>query len=192
MHPLSLDDPRWRELQHRGGTIPETPDVPKELAWLLEHPEDQQRFNELWPDLCSEGTTWSAGYAAVPHVVEIARRLPPPLRTEHLLFVGFAAICERPDYGEGFQINEYLEPAYREALTQALPLLTDTLGCPHDEITTRYLLAALSALKGFRRLGAIIENLDASLTCPKCNEWFDVLGDWEKLLYGANEGCPRR
>src|SRR5262245_27039958 len=87
---LTLDDPRWKELNHRGwsrGTRycmdPHAPSVPDELAKLLETPSDHGRFSSLWPYLCSEGTAWAAAYAAVPYAIEIAKRLPPTERFEY-------------------------------------------------------------------------------------------------------------
>jgi hypothetical protein len=70
---LSLDDPRWLDLNHRGwaqgtryGLDPNAPFVPDELARLLQDPSDLKRFRSLWPYLCSEGTAWAAAYAALP------------------------------------------------------------------------------------------------------------------------------
>src|SRR5262249_40744604 len=127
---LRLDDPRWNKLNHRGWTDgarysmdPEAPYVPDELTKLLEDPSDIERFQSLWPYLCSEGTTWAAAYAAVPYVVEIAKRLSPAQRWEHLYVVGLIVICSCPDCGESFTIKPYLAKSYRQALTEALPLL---------------------------------------------------------------------
>ena len=50
--------------------------------------------------------------------------------------------------------------AYRHALPQALALLAETLTVPHDEATTRYLLAAAAALKGHPSLGDVLNDLD--------------------------------
>jgi hypothetical protein len=50
--------------------------------------------------------------------------------------------------------------AYRHALPQALALLAETLTVPHDEATTRYLLAAAAALKGHPSLGDVLNHLD--------------------------------
>jgi len=43
---------------------------------------------------------------------------------------------------------------------QALALLAETLTVPHDEATTRYLLAAAAALKGHPSLGDVLNDLD--------------------------------
>jgi hypothetical protein len=100
---LPLDDPRWRELAHRNwrdgspAGDPDAPFVPDVLARIYEAPEDTELFTELWPYLCSEGTTWAAAYAAIPHVVEIAATLDRRKRAEHLIFVGLAIIEATPE-----------------------------------------------------------------------------------------------
>jgi hypothetical protein len=176
---LALDDPRWKELNHRGWTKgeryhfdPEAPFAPEELAKLLENPSDMERFRSLWPYLCSEGTAWAAAYAAVPYAVELAKRLRPELRFEHLCFVGLVVMCSCPEQGESFAIKPYLTESYQRALAEALPLLAETLVCRHDTTETRYLLATAAALKGHRRVGGVLEHLDCICgRCPKCGEY---------------------
>jgi hypothetical protein len=176
MDRLALDDPRWNELATRDSVArnpshrePRTPIVVTELAHLLARPTGIERFRELWPSLCSEGTAWSAAYAAVPHIVELARQLPPEQRVEHLFFVGLVVLCSCPDQGEAFEIKPYLEDSYRRALTEALALLAATLPYRHDASDTRYLLAAAAALKGHRKLSDVLAHLDCVCeSCPKC------------------------
>lgn len=175
---LPLDDPGWNELNHRGWSIgaryhldPESPFVPDELAKLQENPSDIERFSQLWPYLCSEGTAWPAAYAAVPYIVELAKRLPPELRIEHLYFVGLVVMCTGPEQGESFEIKPYLMESYQRSLVEALPLLAETLVCKHDVSDTRDLLAAAAALKGHPKLGDVLLKLECiSGQCPRCGE----------------------
>ena len=175
---LPLGDPRWKELNHRGWTSgeryhldPEAPYAPEELAKLLERPSDIKRFQNLWPYLCSEGTAWAAAYAAVPYVVELARRLSPEQRLEHLYFLGLVVMCSCPECGESFAIKPYLKQSYEQALAETLPLLAETLVCRHELTDTRYLLAAAAALKGHAKLGGVLNHLDCICgECPKCGE----------------------
>ncbi|HEX8200059.1 MAG TPA: hypothetical protein VF590_06200 [Isosphaeraceae bacterium] len=142
------------------------------MAKLWENPADVERFNNLWPWLCSEGTTWAAAYAAVPYIVELARRLTPEKRFDYLCFVGLTVICSCPGQGESFEIKPFLEEGYRRAIADALPLLAESLVYQHDATETRYLLAAVAALKGHPQLGGILEHLDSiSGQCPICGEW---------------------
>jgi hypothetical protein len=175
---LPLDDPRWKELDHRNWShgkrsdwAPDAPFVPDELAELVKNPADLKRFSDLWPWLCSEGTAWAAAYAAVPYAVELAKRVRPEQRFEYLCFVGLVVMCSCPDQGGSFEIKPYLVKGYQQALAEALPLLAETLLARHDATETRYLLAAAAALKGHCKLGEVLEHMDCICgECPKCGE----------------------
>lgn len=178
MDLLPLDDPRWRELDHRnwrGGKpsewAPDAPFVPDELAELVKNPGDRERFSNLWPWLSSEGTTYSAAYAVVPYMVAFAERLPRDQRFDFLCVVGIVEASSCPERGESFAIKEYLHTGYRRALSKALALVGDTLGVQHDASDTRYLLATVAALKGHRNLAKVLQDLDCICgECPKCGE----------------------
>ena len=175
---LSLDDPRWKDLGHRGWSPgdrscldTDAPIVPDELAKLLRAPSDIERFRSLWPYLCSEGTAWDAAYAVVPYAVELATRLPPAQRPEYLCFVGLVVICSGPAQEGSLDIKPYLLEDYRRAVTEALPLLAETLVCPQGPTETRYLLAAAAAVKGNPELGEVLNELHSICgECPRCGE----------------------
>ncbi len=178
MSMLPLEDPRWRELNHRGwsngarsNNDSDAPFVPEELSQLLEDPNDIEKFQNLWPYLCSEGTTWAAAYAAIPYIVEIAKRLSPEERFEHVYFVGLAVMCSCPDAGESFAIKPYLAESYERSLVATFPLLFETVACRQNVSDTRYLLASLAALKGHPKLGNLLNHLECiQSNCPKCGE----------------------
>ncbi len=178
MDLFPLDDPRWKDLNHRNWShgkrshwSPDAPFVPDELARLVENPADLDRFRRLWPWLCSEGTTWAAAYAAVPYMVSLAKQLPPKRRFEYLCVVGLVVTHSCPEQGEPFEIKDYLVEGYRRALTEALPLIAETLISRHDVTETRYLLAAAAALKGHCKLAKVLQEMDCvCVECPKCGE----------------------
>ena len=89
---LELGHRNWSPGQ-RPGDDPDAPFVPQELSGLLAEPTDFGRLTDLWPYLCSEDTAWPAAYAAVPYLVELARRLRPAERGDYLYVVGFIVIC---------------------------------------------------------------------------------------------------
>lgn len=175
---LPLNDKRWKTLNHRGWSDghpspgdPDAPEVAHELAKLRKDPFDFERFRLLSPYLCSEGTAWAAAYAAVPHVVELAQRLPRELRVEHLVFVGHVVIDSHPERGPSFSIKRYLMKPYKASLITALPLLVETHKADHKATDTCYLLAAAAALKGHRKLGLVLTHLDCIYgECPRCGE----------------------
>src|SRR4051794_25466455 len=163
---LPLDDRRWYELAHRNWVNgspagePDAPFVPEVLAKLYEAPDDAESLADLWPYLCSEGTTYAAAYAAIPHVVRLAASLPRERRTEYLIFVGLALTYSTPDVGESYAVMPYLRADLERAKQEALPLTLDALEAAADERTVRYLLAAVAALLGHARLAEAIESLN--------------------------------
>jgi hypothetical protein len=171
---LSLDDQRWKDLNHRNWIngaashwSPDAPFVPDELKQLFKNPSDIERFHNLWPYLCSEGTAWPAAYAAVPHIVELAKQVPPGQRFEYLYFIGLVVMCTE----DASEIRPELVESYDNALREALPLLNETLLCRHGTMDTRYLLAAVAALKGHPKLANVLNDMDCiSEDCPKCGE----------------------
>lgn len=136
MSMLPLDDPRWRDLNHRswsqGHPVDSmSPFVPDELAALDANPADFERFNALWPYLSSEGTTWAAAYAAAPYLVCFARRLPVERRTMYLIVLGLIEADSCPNSEKrSFAIECYLEAGYRRALAEAMSLLAESLTGP--------------------------------------------------------------
>jgi hypothetical protein len=178
MDLLPLDDPRWKDLNHRNWShgkrsewTPDAPFIPDVLAELLKDPSDQKRFDDLWPWFCSEGTTWAAAYAVVPYMVALAKRLPPDQRFEYLCVVGLVVAHSCPELGEPFEIKDYLKASYQHALSKALPLVAEALVHRRDVTETRYLLAAVAALHGHRKLAEVLQDMDAiSGECPKCGE----------------------
>ena len=177
---LSLDDPRWLELGHRNwapgqrpGDDPEVPFVPDELRRLLAESADAGRFDDLWPYLCSEDTAWPAAYAAVPYLVELARRLAPEQRGDYLYVVGFIVICSGRYGHTPAGLPDDVADAYRQALPDALSLITEQLATAQSLLDTRYYLAATAALKGFPEFGEFLNNLDDSLECEGCGEPID-------------------
>jgi len=166
---LPLDDPLWRELDHRGwannAAYPagsDSPFIPTQLAALLANPHDRERFGNLWPFLCSEGTTWDAAFAAAPYIVEVAAQLEPSERFEHLYVIGLMVMC-MPTWDlsrwEGHIPDELKEP-FRAAVAKALRLLTETLLEPLDRMALQYSLAAVAALKGEGKLANTIDAID--------------------------------
>jgi hypothetical protein len=166
------------ELNHRNWSqgkrsdwAPDAPYVPDELSKLVNNPAHLKRFSDLWPWLWSEGNIWAAAYAAVPYIVALAKRLPPEQRFEYLCVIGLVVTHSCPEQGESFEIKDYLVQGYRRALTEALPLICESLVSRHDVTETRYLLAAVAALNGHCKLAEVLQDMDCVCgECPKCGE----------------------
>jgi hypothetical protein len=169
---LALNDARWQELEVRSGSAVAVPD---EITYLLEHPDDEERLADLSSELCSEDTAWSAAHAAVPYLLEIARRQPLAGRGYALVSIGFVVMCSADTI-----VPEDLQTAYLDAISKTLPLLLETMHLPASPEDLRYQFLAVAALKGQLALAELMNVLDADVSCPECNQSlgdvFEVLG----------------
>jgi hypothetical protein len=89
---LPLDDPLWDKLDdaHRDR------DIPRLLAELAQEWNHEVASSLLWDCLCHQGTCYGATYAAIPHLVELAR--PPDnivQRFEIAHFLGYVVLQAR-------------------------------------------------------------------------------------------------
>jgi hypothetical protein len=151
--PLSLDSPRWTELNTRMGRDGER--VRDALRALSANPSDRPAFAQMWPAICSDGTTSDAAFAAAPYLVAFAQRVPSDEAIEYLIVVGLTATDAGAIPGD-------LEPAYHQALSDAQDLALSRLAdCPIDH-NLRYLLAAVAAFRGRPDLASVLQNLDAA------------------------------
>jgi hypothetical protein len=113
---------------HEGERIRDT------LHALSANPSDRPVFAEMWPAICSDGTTYDAAFAAAPYLVAFAQRVPTDESIEYLIVLGLTATNPDP-------IPDDLEPAYQQALSDAQALALQRLAdCPIDH-NLRYLLA---------------------------------------------------
>ncbi len=138
------------------------------LLDLLDHPEDTAEFDHLNDAACSDGTTWSAGFAATPYIVEMIRKLAPAQRLNMLISMGCIVTCACSEsINEHYRIQPYLAESYHQAVRDCLPLLAETLLCEQKENDVVNLLFTAAALKGHIRLAEVLANLDS---CPHCGE----------------------
>jgi hypothetical protein len=87
---LPLSDPLWEKL---GGAFRDQ-DVPHLLSELAAAWDKEKASTRLYDELHHQGTLYSATYAAVPHLMEIAEPDANRLqRSEIALFLGYIALC---------------------------------------------------------------------------------------------------
>jgi hypothetical protein len=153
---LSLDDPRWSELHTHSR---EADWVPAWLERLRAAPDDLDLFNEGFYGLWSDENTWSAAFAAAPHLMAIAPHAGDRARLEYVAALGtFAAYRERPGSGSEYgACPPDLEAGFGEALQAALVLAGELLPLDWDERETVLLVAAVAAFKGMLGLSRAIE-----------------------------------
>ncbi|WP_088253449.1 hypothetical protein [Fimbriiglobus ruber] len=167
---LALDNSRWEDLRTRNGNATW---VPGWLRQLDANPLDHKLFSDEWAALCSEGSTWSAAYAAFPHLVRIASRVRPEERFEYVVVLGL--IVRDQCYGDSagpMGLRPYLAADFQAAIGPALQLAAEVLGVARpDEQELRYGLMAVTALQGYYQLAEFIDQLDDGDVCPPYAEF---------------------
>jgi hypothetical protein len=89
----------WTSLRHAYGTAA---DVPALLNNLSPDPADEV-WGELWSRICHQGSVYSASFAALPALADVAARWHPKQRVEPLALAGcILASTGSRDLVEGF------------------------------------------------------------------------------------------
>lgn len=162
---LPLTDERWADLWCRESTAE---GLPAQINYLLLRPDDRKSFDKLCDSVCSDGTTWSAGFAAAPYIVEMARRLPPSQRLNALIEIGLIVTCAcHGSTDVHYLLEPFLSDSFHQAVSDCLPLLAETLQCGLEEKDILSLVFCVAALKGHVRLAEVISELES---CPHCSE----------------------
>jgi hypothetical protein len=168
--PLPLDDPRWGTLRHAYGDADDVPEMLRALA--AGGPGDV--WEPIWSSLCHQGDTYSASYAAVPHVVAIGAQLP---RAAQLAFWSFAgAVAGAHVRPEDDEVAE-LTPAFAAALAEAERHIVECLVAGIPERDALWLAVALAGVRGAKPINDAIESLsdgEHHHACPHCGEYVDI------------------
>jgi hypothetical protein len=113
---LSLDDPRWSEME--GGY--RMPFDPRPLFAQLQANQDVKRvWDELWEGLHHQGDVGEVSYAAVPHLVRIHRERGAP---DWNIYAIVATIELARDSARNPPIPPWLKPGYDHAIQELADL----------------------------------------------------------------------
>jgi hypothetical protein len=157
---LSVDAVEWRDLQHAYGSASDIPDLLRQLAQDTRPKADYQEdpWYSLWSSLCHQGDIYTASYAAVPHVVEIALGAAFPMDFGFFLLPTCVEIARAR--GRGPDIPHALELAYHRSLKRLLECTIRQTREDWDDDTARLAMAAMAAAKGRIELADALTNLD--------------------------------
>ena len=142
---LSLDSPRWTELQHAYGIASDTPTQLRQLDTLPESSEESEPWFSLWSSLAHQGDVYPASFAAVPHVVQALSAAPAKASATYFQFPAWVEICRQK---HGTPIPQDLEAAYFAALASLPALVAAASVRPWDAGFLACALAAIAAAKG--------------------------------------------
>jgi hypothetical protein len=164
---LDLQSSRWAELCHAYGGAA---DIPALLHQLQTAPPQDSYKAEPWYSICSalchQGDVYTATNAAMPHIVEIARKMDERGRFDCMNFVCHAEACRHRKGAP--PIPSDLNGDYLAAIDSARELFLACLRMNWNEEETKVLLGGLAVTKGYAKLGKVIIELDSSMTCLAC------------------------
>lgn len=161
---LSLADPTCGELQSTYGDG-------TRVAELLARAESgvpfDRWYDDLFQELCHQYTVSEAAYAALPHLVALARENREARK--HLLVLAGCCYAFSQLQDTGSVPADEWEPEWHAAARDAIPLVAEVLSAQQlTESDLRYLFLALAAFHGHRSLALSLEALDAEVECPNC------------------------
>jgi hypothetical protein len=141
---LSLDSPRWSELDHAYGSAADIPALLKQLDQLPSSEGNNEPWFSLWSALAHQGDVYSASFAAVPHVVRALASSPLAADFTYFQFPAWVEICRCK---QSVAIPDDLRSSYFEALSQLPALASVAAARPWDADLLSCVLSAIAASK---------------------------------------------
>jgi hypothetical protein len=174
---LDLESSRWRSLDHAYGSAHSVPQMLSRLIRAEASSEREEAWFDIWSALCHQSDIYTASYAVVPHIIEMAAAAQSiKVRVEALHFaVAVEAYRHRPLAPE---IPGDLAADYHQAVARIPVLVAENVELSWDEDTVHILCGALAIAKGFPRLGSGILELQQKVLCPNCDNVFVAPG-WD-------------
>ncbi len=165
---IALGDPKWKKL--KGGY--RTPYDPSPVLRRLEKGENV--WDILWDKLHHQGSVGEASYAAVPHLVRIAKGS----RSRDWNIYGLVSTIEVERHAKKNPLlPRWLTKDYKAAWSQLLDLALNDLHEDWDPATIRVVLGVVALAKGALKVGALLVNSDAS----EIDEILDEYDGWSKF-----------
>jgi hypothetical protein len=166
---LSLQSPRWAELEHAYGNAR---DIPPLLLRLFEFPRSQlaeeEPWHTLWSALAHQGDVYSASFAAVPHVVAALAAAPDRADESYFHFPAWVEICRAK---RGLEVPEDLRGWYVEALARIPALVVQVANRHWEPDFAACALAAIAASKGHHALAEAALEMAEPGVAEEVLEW---------------------
>jgi hypothetical protein len=170
---LALDDPGWSKLRHAYSDAADVPDLLRTLATST-GPKASYRdepWFSLWSSLCHQGDVYTASYAALPYIVQIANQAREPVDFSFFQLPAAIEVARRT--GRGPAIPEAYANDYHLAITQ----LVENVSLHRHEAWDQSMLlsaaAAQAVAKGHVDVAEALMNLDANWITKINNCEFD-------------------
>ena len=144
---LSLDDPRWDDLE--GGYR----DIYNPVPELRKLEQGEDVWPVLWENLHHQGDVGEASYAAVPHLIRIGKMLPA--RDYNLYALVSTIEIERHREGNP-PLPRWLEKDYDRAWSELFELALRDIVDANDSTDIRAIIGAIAVAKGLLKYGELL------------------------------------
>jgi hypothetical protein len=148
---LSLDSPKWAELEHAYGKASDIPGLLRQLEALPVSEGEKEPWFSLWSSLAHQGDIYSATFAAVPHVVNFLSQAPSKADFSYFQFPAWVEVCRQKN---SVPIPTELEIDYFAALAKLPSLVAAAADRKWD---SGFLCCALSAIAASKGFGSVAE-----------------------------------
>lgn len=142
---LSLESPRWGELEHAYGSAQDIPQLLRQLNTLPSSHGKAEPWFSLWSALAHQGDVYSATFAAVPHVVNALASCPAKADQSYFQFPAWVEICRAKNEVE---VPVELRTPYLEAIAKLPGLAAQVSGDPLEPSFLACTLAAVAVANG--------------------------------------------
>lgn len=162
--PLDLHSAAWASLAAAYGHAEK---IPALLQGLRQG--DAGVLDDLYGQLCHQGTIYPASVAAFPHLVSVAATVVSPELRAGVLSLA-ASIHESTSLEQELQASLYVA-AFHAAVPAALAMALADLARAEDRLSGIYLLKAAATFAGFAGAGRVLGGFadeEFCLACPGC------------------------
>jgi len=158
---LPLDSSQWRELRHSFGSGDNVPGLIRALGDGEESESARAAWDVLWGEVHHQGDTYSACFAALPHIVRIALEGHIPCSWQ---FFGWPASVEVQRLKNGIAVAPAdLLPAYQWALSMIPKAIQRHATQPWDHVFAQAACTALVVTRGQVLLAEVLLELGPSV-----------------------------
>ena len=172
---LDLSSPRWKKLSQAYGSAEGIPALLIQLKTApLSESYQSEPCNSLCGSLCHQSDSYTASYAAVPHIIHLGlKRLKRPVSERFDFILMIEAMRHKK---ASPRVPRDLKSSYEDAIRSGYALVKSSLDHSWSEEEYRVMLGALLVFRGNPALGNILLDFDGDCQCPNCETVLPPLG----------------
>lgn len=167
---LSLDSPRWSELEHAYGKASDIPPLLRGLENLPKAVGESEPWFTIWSALAHQGDIYSATFAAVPHIVAALATAPTNADESFFHFPAWVEICR---VKQRVLIPPDLEADYFASLKRLPGLAAQAAAERSDAPFTACALSAVAAALGQHAMAEVILEMASPEIAQEVLDWIN-------------------